>query len=457
MRKNVRKLLAVALVLVMGALSIGCSLVSVNEEKDRAQVVATIGNIQILKGEYIDTFNEMLGAYKSYGSDPTTDSKSLQSFQDGVLDAIVKTKMMYYRASELGLDTFTEEDDAYIAQKVEDQKTTILGSYRSWVAEDFKDDPTVDLDQVAEEYLLNEVEGYGMTLDEYWESIAKEQYEALLHERLLDYYASDLTITDEDVQKWYEETLADQQERFDKTPQTYKSYQEYYDKYKKDPVVYVPEGYKRFKHILIVSDSTIDPEYAEKKKQMEALQAELGPLILEDEVGNAERIAEIRLEYQALQKETEEMYSQHYAQAQVRCDEIWKQLQSGADFHKLMMENTADTDILNYELYQKNGILICSELSNNVFSEEARKATMALTEIGSYTKVIADDNGYHIFQYVGDEEPGIRPLDDEIKEIARAQLLSTARQSRWDELVDEWEADQSLVILNRNAIRDVGK
>ncbi len=457
MRKNVRKLLAVALVLIMGVLSIGCSLVSVNEEKDRAQVVATIGNIQILKGEYIDEFNEMLGAYKSYGSDPTSDSKTLQSFQDGVLDAMVKTQLMYYRASELGLDTFTEEDDAYVAQKVEDQKKTILGSYRSWVAEDFKDDPTVDIDQVAEEYLLNEVEGYGMTLDQYWESIAKEQYEALLHERLLDYYASDLEITDEDVQAWYEQTLADQQERFDKTPQTYKSYQEYYEKYNRDPVVYVPEGYKRFKHILIVSDGAIDPSYAEKKKQMEALQAELGPLILEDEVGNAERIAEIRLEYQALQKETEELYSQHYAQAQVRSQEVWDELQAGADFHKLMMDNTADTDILNYELYQEKGILICEALSNNVFSEEVKKATMALTEIGSYTKVIADDDGYHIFQYVGDEEPGVRALDSETMEIARAQLLSTARQTKWDELVDAWEEDQSIVILNRNAIRDVGK
>lgn len=455
MRKNIRKILAVALVVAMCAISIGCSLVSVNEEKDRAQVVATIGDIEILKGDYIDEFNEMLTTYRSYGSDPTLDKKQLQQFQDAVLEAMVKTQIMYYQAKQLGMDQFTAEDDAMIEQKVEDQKTTIMGSYRAWVAEDFKDDPTVDVDAIAEEYLLSEVEGYGMTIDEYWESIKEEQYEALLHDRLLDHYTSDVAISDEEVQDWYDNAIVEQQDKFAESPQLYKSYQEYYDKYQDDPVVYVPEGYKRYKHILIVSDDVIEGSYTEKKNQMAALQEELGPLILEDEEGNAERIAEIRAEYEQLKKETDELYAAHYEQAKIDCEALWAELEAGADFHKLMMENTKDINIQDYEIYQENGLLMSEVLSDNVFSAEAKKAALALENIGDYTGVIADDDGYHIFQYVGDEEPGVRPLTDEIKESAHNMLLKDARQAKWDALVDEWEEDDSLVIFNRNAIRDV--
>ena len=59
MNRYSKAAVAIAAALVLCFALIGCSLVSVNSDKDNAQVVAKVGDMTVTKGDYKDAFNQM--------------------------------------------------------------------------------------------------------------------------------------------------------------------------------------------------------------------------------------------------------------------------------------------------------------------------------------------------------------------------------------------------------------
>ena len=68
----------------------------------------------------------------------------------------------------------------------------------------------------------------------------------------------------------------------------------------------------------------------------------------------------------------------------------------------------------------------------------------------------AEEDGYHIIFYVGDETAGARPLAD-VYEAIRSQVLEGLMETEWQALLDAWKNDGDVVVINEEVYRPLGK
>jgi len=93
--------------------------------------------------------------------------------------------------------------------------------------------------------------------------------------------------------------------------------------------------------------------------------------------------------------------------------------------------------------------------TNPDWSDAVKEEVLKLTEIGSYTKPVMDEDGYHIFQLVGFEEPGVRSYN-EVKEYIKEVAMPDRLTAEWSKQMDIWLTDPALVTMYVENMRDVG-
>lgn len=457
MKKHLRVLFTLALAVCLAAT--GCSLVSVDEEKDKAQIVAKVGDLQITKGEYVEYFEQVYNMYLQYGYDPAGTDEELSTFQQNVLDDLIYDKMYIYQAKLQGYTELTEEDKATLEESYKNADDIIYGEALAQAEAEFAEDPDIDVDARAAELFPEVCEYYvgeRMTREEFkpwWEEQSKD---GLLTDRMVQDFNDTITVTPEEVRAEYEEQLASVKTTMAETPGTYKTEQESYEKYDGMPSLYTPEGYRRVKHILITAEEELDAAYSDFEIDMQELQMELGQLTLAGEEENAARIAEIKTEYADLTQKSAAMLEAWLAPMRAKAEEAYAKLQGGASFEDVMAQYTSDEEFINYDVFKQNGKLMSSYESTPDWSEAVKTATMALTQPGSYTALVQDDDGFHILQYVSNETPGDRAYE-EVQDMIEADTLSAKQSEEWNALMEAWVADTTLVERFVSLIADVGK
>ncbi len=456
-----RKMAALALALLVSISAVGCSLVSVNEEKDMAQVVAKVGDQEVLKSEVADLFDYYLSLYQQFGMDPTTSEEDLKLFQDDVLNAVLSGYVMDYQAKLQGLDTLTEDELAEAKTSAQADLDYVEEAIQSQIDTELETDPDLDVDaRKAELFVLytQAEDGSETGKQAFYQEMLDGYRKEAIRSKLQDTFNETITITDEDVQTYYDETLATQTETYTQTPASYRADEENYEKFGGDPVLYAPEGYRRVKHILLKPDTEIGAEYTDLETEMEELKDELGALTLEDETGNAQRIAEIKTEYAEKQAQRDKLYEDHFAQSKADAQAAYDKLVAGAEFDAVMEEYTKDTSFASYETIQEKGRLIGCDIEGDDtdWSDEIKAAVKGLTTAGSYTQIIEDDEGFHILQYVGDEAAGAKAFD-EFKDALHEIVLTNKQTEEWNATLDAWLADTSVVTRYEDVIRSLGK
>ena len=122
--KSIKKYLALALCVVMLAAALtSCSMVTVNEERDNAQVVAVVNGTEILKEEY----KEFLPNYLyNYGMDESSLAASTEadSIRESALDTLIRQELLYQEAEKEGLVDESDENK----QEIEDQVQSSMDS-----------------------------------------------------------------------------------------------------------------------------------------------------------------------------------------------------------------------------------------------------------------------------------------------------------------------------------------
>ncbi len=458
MNKHFKSLSAIVMALLLGLALIGCSLVSVNDEKDMAQVVAKVGDVEITKQEFVDEFTYYISMYRSFGYDPTATQEDLTTFQDSILDGLISMKVQNYQAAKQGYTELSAEELTEIAGYVEEAEKTIADAALSQAQAEFEEDPDIDVNARAEELfpiIAEQYVGKEMSREEL-KTWLEEQYKSsyLTGKMQEDFYAA-VTVTDEEVRAAFDEQLASDKTTIEGDAGKYKGLQESFEMYGGTPPLFAPEGYVRVKHILLAPEEELGTDYTDKVTQMSELQAELGQLTLDDEAKNAARIADIKTEHAALKAETEQLYTEHFAQSKQDAQAAYDKLQSGASFDEVMKEYTQDADFTDAEYkFSETGKLLSKNTSTTDWSDAVKDAVLALTTAGSYTGVIEDDSGYHILQYVGDEPAGERAYADYEASI-REETLSAKQEEEWNALVTEWTQDTTVVTRYPERIRDV--
>ncbi|MDR1619694.1 MAG: SurA N-terminal domain-containing protein [Clostridiales bacterium] len=445
----------IALLLLAAALLAGCSLVSVNQEKDLAQIVAKVGEEEITKEYFLNELKYMVNMYQQFGMDPTQSTDEFAYFKKMIVDEMLNYEMQNYEARKRGYaDKLTDDDLKEIEESVDDIDREVYNAAVTQTNSSLETNPDLNYDEeltvqyrvAAASYVGEEMDQSGLRE---WgrDYYIKNKITAMLQD---DIYA-EVTISDEEVRAAYDEkvesdTLAAEDLSY------YKSAQEDYEKYGGIPPMFVPDGYKRFKLIKVDIPADFGEEYNEKLTKMEEIKAEIGDLAVAEETSeNTALLAERKAEYSALQVESAAIRDAALAQSKTKIDEASQKLSDGAAFDDVMKEYTSDLDYIDYPAFGESGKLMSVASEVEDWDAAIKTAALALTTPGDYTDTIELADGYYILQYVKNEPGGVRSFADYEADF-RETALTEKQDAEWSALLAEWVADTSVVTVYQDII-----
>lgn len=186
---NLKKILAGALIISSTMSFMGCGFVAQTPEARLATVVAkvsgtdiTVANVNELLQYDINWLTEEYG--ENYEKDMPDDMKETwEAAKENALKQLIDEKLILNKAESMGV-SFTDEE---MAAAIETERANYLEYYG------------------GEEGLQKQLDTYGYT-DEYFEELLKKQ---IIVNKVVDLIIGDITVTDEELQKYYDENKAE--------------------------------------------------------------------------------------------------------------------------------------------------------------------------------------------------------------------------------------------------------
>ncbi len=431
-----------------------CSLVSVNEDRDNAQVVAKVNGVEITKGEFRIAFDEIIYYYSMFGMQITQDN--VAGVHTAALDSIVLDEVIKQKGKELGYDQLTAEEQTQIDTDFDDLWQSYLDSYKSQAELDAADaglTPTEqELNAKAEELLLADMATSGMTR----ESMKQDSIDQHVYSKLLEATQAEVSVSDEEVKTAYDTLLAEQKTKYAETPEAYETDAD------SVTIAYIPPGYVRVKHILIKPDDD-DEAYIEYTTKVETLQTEItdlgtqvGELYSAGSDVNQAEIAALDAQIVAKRAEEAALRADFLASLKPQADEALAKAKSGEDFDALI-ETYGNDPGMTVSPAKEEGYLLSAASSvdeGGSMDADFTRASMALVNVGDITELVPTSFGYHIIKLVEKVASGDIPLDN-IKEEIREEELADKQSDHWSAKQEEWKAAAQIETFP-DLISDVG-
>ncbi len=458
MKITTRKWIALLLAALMLAATAACALeesdgAKTYSDKERAKVAVTVGDkYDITKGEIVDQYEYLVEMYTYYGMAAPTADADVESMQDSVIDNLVSSKILLYKAEQMGI-SLDDDERAAVEVKIEEEMQYWFDSFTEQATSEGAEDVDARANELFEAALADS--GMDMNVEGYREYLSEMMMNEAITTKLEETVKAEVAVTEEDVQAYYDNLLETQKEAYDADPSVYASEAEAYDMSGGNPIVYAPKGYMRVKVIMVSPEEEIDETYTTLNTELEALEQEYGKLALaEDAAANAERMAEIKTEYAEKKAEADELYAAYIADAQEKINKAYEALQSGTSFDDVLAEYGEDDIYSTYPTIAEKGILMLKE-SEETMDAALVEAVLALEE-GAYSEVIQVGDAFYIAAPVGDEPAGEVALEN-VHDVIEAMALSEKAETLWTERQEEWNNDTSLVVYHEDVYRDIGK
>ena len=364
------------------------------DENAEPVVVAEFDGGQLLSTEVIPEFNDQLTnqIFAGYSADEVADSV-LQT----VLSYKAAEKLIALKAKAQGLDQLSEDDlkqiDAQAKQLYDDQ----LEFYTAFVAEDGMSDE--EIHAAAIKYMAEEEQ---VTL----QSITDELKAEWPGEKFRQQIVKDVTVSDEDVQQYYQEELAAQKETFAQYPEEFE-----FAHSDGDLVLYVPEGYRAVRDLMLTFETDEDEiKAADLLDQISQLNPE----------SESARIRELEAELDPL-----------YAPMEAVAKEIADKLQAGESF-MAMVDQYGKDEMMEAEPVRSEGYYISE--NSFLFSTEFIQGSMILDQPGQVSAPLRSPAGLHLVEYLKDVTPGDVPLE-QVRDAIRADALEQRQDEYYDEQI----------------------
>lgn len=395
-----KKIIAAALAIIFALALTGCNMVFVNEEKDREQVVAKVGEETVLKGYVLDRYETYKAIYGITDASAKTESgrESIRSLKTSLLDDAISETVALIKARELGVAELSD------AQKKELEKT--LQSNREYVEKNVRenaDNPeNEDAIQRAIEAAYKE---NGLTPVDGGPSVMERSLTLnYITENLKEYLVKDYAASDSDLQAWYDENLAKQKE-------TLSSNLSYLSVYEGSGLaLYIPEGLRNVKNMLIGFSDDV-------KKQISDLRSN-------GQTEDADKLRDAEL-----------------AKIKSRADEAYQKATApGADWDAVMAEYTDDPGMQSGDS-KDTGYRIYEGITS--YDESFVSAGMGLKNPGDVSEPVASDNGYYIIQYASAVQSREVPLS-ELKENIRKEVVTEKKDSEYSAKMATWKEEISI-------------
>ncbi len=394
---KLKKIASIILCAAMIASLSACSMVSVDPEKDANQVVAVVGDTQILKKQYTENFDTMMSYYgydESYLSDPKN-KESVDTMKKSILDQMVSEEAAYQYAIANGMDlTDAEKQEAQdsLNETIESYKTNI----RDAVEKDAESDPSIN---VEEEIAKREADQLAKYQDPaYIQGTIRYQ----VIEKFADSIAATVNVTEADAKERYDLEVENQKNMLDNVAMLE------FNAQMGNPQYVYPEGTKAVKNLLIKIPD-------DKQTAISTLRS-----------GGNDADADATLQ-------------EELAKIKSKADEVLAKVKAGEDFDALLEEYGEDTGMTS-EPYKTKGYYVYP--GNTQYVQSFTDASLALQNVGDTTDLVASDFGYHIIKLIAIPDQVV-PFDD-VKEDLIATLQSSeeqnAIQQKENELVEEYKA-----------------
>lgn len=385
MRKGLMALLAAVMTVVFA----GCNMVSVNPEKDAAQVVAVVDGTEIPKSEFYDMLDSVLSMYGMSRTD-INDSETRDEFLGNILDEVVNQEALYQKAKEDGLIDDSQEHIDEVKQELQETLDAQLESYKEQTETD------EEAQQLYDDYVAQN--GYDDLDAKAREQIRQEGINAE-YEKVTD----PVEATEEDAKEYFDEQVKEQKEAIDADPSAYSTYSSSGENF------YNPEGSVYVKNLLISLPDDVQSEISSLRSEGDDAAADA----LRDQ-----ELAKIESEAQA----------------------ALDRANAGEDFDALIEELGTDPG-MEQEPAKTYGYM-AYEGSN--FVPEFEEAALALTRDGQISPLVATDFGYHILEREA-EADGEVPFDS-VRDSIIKSLTSTQRSDAYSAFLEELVDGKNVVL-----------
>jgi len=396
-------------------------------------VIVTVNGEAITWGDAENGYNNLVAQYGSYydmTQQTNIDLFRAVAMENRIIEALLGQKAVEFGVSELTNEEIAEQEAAAFADWEAAMENYIAYMRTDITAESSEEEKNAARAE-AEAYYA---ENGGYTL----ETLAEEYKYYAVMTKVQDLMVQDASVTDEDVEAYYQELVAADKELYENDIAAYVEYNSYVEQMAMyammygtasdmDYAWYKPEGFRAVKHILLPVDETLMATYtdlqARFEEQGEGEEAVTETMINEAKAAIFESLAD-------------------------KIEEINQKIADGADFDALIAEygvdadgNASDPGMIT-EPYKTAGYEVAAASSNYV--PEFVEASMSIESVGGVSAPYLSSYGIHIVKYIGDVAGGPVEMTAEQREAKRAELLSSKQNELYNTTVDKWLTDSTV-------------
>ncbi len=243
MKRKIRISSLLMIVLCLAMALCGCG---------KTTLAAKVGEVEITTRQLENAYANY-SSYASYYGYSLTTEEGVESYQDYLLDQMIREEIAVYQAKQAGI-TLTDEEKADAKKKGQENYDSFYQDYLDAAKNAGASDVKAYANSLLSKSLAENNSTVSKVKQSYIESAENSTLTSKHKEQLLAAYE----ITDEDIKARYEEDLAAQQSLFDATPASYFTYETYYTYGYTAMPLYIPAGLFRVRQILVADEATAD-------------------------------------------------------------------------------------------------------------------------------------------------------------------------------------------------------
>ncbi len=361
----------------------------------QSPVAVQVGARTLTVAEIEQRYNYYIDLYTAYNYTLPKNTRAIEKLQDSVIAELLEKKILLNEADKLGMGTLSSEQIQAVEKAIDEQLEKLIAVYVNKA----KEAGTSTSRSAAVRTLMQAIQDSGMDMNwkEYRAYLYAQYYEDKVLTLLRDSVTGDVTVSDEALQAYYDDTLAEQQTLYAEASDACVKALTASDKTGKAPVLYVPEGIVRVR-ILKIADSS--------KKAQRSIAA------------------------------------------------AYEKLKGGADFAEVLAEYGEDSTYIDYPVLAEKGIPMLAS-GDDSYGEDVLAALLALAP-GQYSEPILLEDSCVIVNMVGAEPSGVVSFSDAETRI-RATVLGSKQDEAWTAQKALWLADTGDIVYYEDAYRKIGK
>ena len=380
-----KKMILIVLAMMLIFASVGCSMVTVNEERDGQRVVATVNGVDITKAEVAS----QLTLYLSYmGLEPGSDTyeQYYDSMVEDYLEATIIMELCRQKCEEFGIEPITAEQQAEIEADLQSTKDFAESlADTNILEEDY--DTTAQYEAAKEAYIQRYLDEAGYSNGSQRETLER----GIITDNLIAYLVRDYDPSETEIKAFYDRELADQKTVIDSQLSSFTNFET-------DSVpLYTPEGINYIKYVYVALDDEAIAKIDEAESDEE-------DAVREEELKAIKATADEALEA------------------------------AKEDFMAAVEKYNPEGDSMMTETAKEEGLRI---YEGSTFEAPLAEAANELKNAGDISGLIETDSGYYILQLVSKVTPGEAKFED-VKDELKELMIEQEKDSVFTVSTGEW-------------------